>query len=150
MGRERRQKKKSICCIAQLCNPRESSTYFSPKKKKRKENIKTGLLQHCLQIMLVEWRSCLGRGSRERRKWVRYFPLWEQPINSCSALDAFSWGCAVIVQAWASKERTPEHVACHSNIEKTRYQSLFLEGLLRIEPSIRLQGLALFKSNCSV
>lgn len=67
---------------------------------------------------------------KERRD---VFPRCEQQISSCcSALDAFSGGCAVIVQARASREMTLESSSTWpvSNTAETCYQSLFLEGLL--------------------
>lgn len=83
-------------------------------------------------------------GKGKRKKWVRDFPasLCEQQVtNRCSALDAFSWGCTSAGRASTTGHQRPGAPSLPPALQR-HFQSLFLEGLLWIEPSLRLQGLA--------
>lgn len=148
MRRERKQKRKFICWIAQLFNLRESSTFFSPLKKRKYES---QLLQHGLQIMLVERRNCQGREKREKERKFPCLPGEQHPtpvLHWMHSAEDVLWKCRLEPQ-WDTTGAL-EHLACYSSVTKTCYWSLFLEGLLWIEPSVRLRGLALFYQNCSV
>lgn len=53
--------------------------------------MKARLLQHGLQIMLVEWRSRWRGERREKEMSALFPPLTESSLSSCwSALDVFS------------------------------------------------------------
>lgn len=142
MRRERKQKRKFICWIAQLFNLRESSTFFSSFKKKKYKS----------QAFATWFANNAGGMEELFGEGERYFPKWQQR----STPIVLHWMHLRLCRDSAGLSHhgddtgVLEHLVCASNIAKTRYQSLFLEGLLWIEPSVRLQGLALFYQNCSV
>lgn len=136
MRRERRQKRKFVCWIAQFFNLRDSSTFFFFKKKKGKE-IQDELLQPRLQIMLGEQRDCLGRETE--KEWGISLTNGNSNPSHVVLHCRIHWGYAVRVQAWASLEPSLESSSIWLLRQHHRdaLSSLFLEGLLWIEPSIK-------------
>lgn len=147
MRREKKQKRKFICWIAQLFNLRESSTFFSSFTKKERK-YKSRVFATWFANNAGGMEELFGEGKeREGKEWG-ISRLTESSISTPIVLHWMHSAEDVPDSAGLRLDRDDsrvlEHLACCSNIAKTHYQSLFLEGLLWIEPSIKLQGLALF------
>lgn len=135
MWTERRQKRKFVCWIAQFFNLRDSSTFFFFQKKKRKGNTRRAF---------ATWFANNARrteglfGEGKGKEWG--ISLTGTVIHLMSALSAFTeamqWECR-LEPPW-SLHWILKHLAVTSAPQRqTHYQSLFLEGLLWIEPSIK-------------
>lgn len=90
MRRGRRQKRKFICCIAQLCNLQESSTYFSPKKKKERKEKKYKSQAFATQFAnnAGGMEELFGEGKQREKEMSEVFP----PLRAANQL-LFCTGC---------------------------------------------------------
>lgn len=150
MRRERRQKRKCICWIAQFFNLRDSSAFFLLLKN-RKGNTSRELLQPGLQIMLGEQRDCLGR--EKEKDWGISLTDWSSnsshvvlhwlhSLRLCSGSAGLSLHGAFT--------GILKHPAVTSAPQRRITSPYFWRDYFELSHLLRLQGLALLYQNCSV